>query len=555
MAGLFPIRRTSLDWLVLLFVATAWAGYWAAYDQEAAWSKVWLIVLAAFFYYAVAGQPAENLDWVCVSFFCIGLGMSIFFFLTHDFIALPRKVELVNRIGRWIMETRPTTGLAPIHPNYVAGVIAITTPFIFYPAGKLIKSTNRFSLVLGFFIVAGLSLALFAILMATSRGILMAIASAGGVWIIGWIVDRTRNRLQLHREVIFPSLVLIYLCAVVLFLYAGPANSGGVISPEYFYGTGSRAELFERSLYLVTDFPFTGGGLNAFPGLYSYYMLGIPFYNVVNSHNLFLDVAIEQGLLGGLSFLLIFLMSIWLTARAIVKTDSAQARRFGWLLLFALVIAFIHGMVDDYLYNGAGTLLSLALAGLSMMIQPQAAVAASPKFYRVGGFVTLVLIVLIVINFNRLRSAWQADLGAVQMAKVELAGFPTNQWTEASILPQLEQANGLLHSALQIDSANRTANHRLGLISMLEGDFVSATTYLEKAYQATPNHRGLIKSLGYSYAWLGNTDKALFFLSKIPEAKDELDVYVWWWDTQGRDDLSINASQQEARLKSQTYQP
>jgi len=539
----------------LLFAATAWAGYWAAYDEETAWSKVWLIVLAALLYYAVAGQPAENIYWVCVSFFCVGLGVSIYFFLTHDFIALPRKVELVNRIGRWIMETRPTVGWTPIHPNYAAGVIAVTTPFILYPAQKLIKSTNRFSLVLWVFIVTGLSVALFAILMATSRGIFMAIASAGGIWMLGWIVDRNKNRLQLHREVIFPSLVLIYLCAVVLFLYAGPANSGGVISPDYFYGTGSRGELFERSLYLVTDFPFTGGGLNAFPGLYSYYMLGIPFYNVVNSHNLFLDVTIEQGLLGGLSFLIIFLMSIWLTARALVKTDSAQARRFGWLILFALVIAFVHGMVDDYLYNGAGTLLSLALAGLSMTTRPEAATIGSPKFYRIGSFVTFVLIVLIVINFNRLRSAWQADLGAVQMAKVELAGFPTNQWTEPSILPQLEQAQGSLHSALEADPTNRTANHRLGLISMLQGDFISATNYLESAYRESPNHRGIIKSLGYSYAWLGNTDKALFFLSKIPEAQDELGVYAWWWDTQGRDDLSINASQQEARLKLQTYQP
>ena len=90
---------------------------------------------------------------------------------------------------------------------------------------------------------------------------------------------------------------------------------------------------------------------------------------------------------------------------------------------------------------------------------------------------------------------------------------------------------------------------------MLQGDFHSATNYLEKAYQETPHHRGIVKSLGYTYAWLGNTDKALFFLSKIPEAKYELRIYVWWWGTQGRDDLSINASQQEARLQAQTYQP
>jgi hypothetical protein len=336
-------------------------------------------------------------------------------------------------------------------------------------------------------------------------------------------------------------LILIYLCAVVLFLYAGPANSGSRISTDYPYGTGSRAELFARSLYLVLDFPFTGGGLTAFPGLYSYYMLGIPFFNVPNSHNLFLDVAIEQGLAGGLSFLVVFLMSIWFMAKAIVKADALQARPLHWLTLFVLVIAFVHGMVDDYLYNGSGTFLSLALAGVSTSLYLEPERAASHKKRYLLTIVTLTLISFFMINLNGVRSAWSANLGAVQMAKVELAGFPTNQWTEPVILPELEQADASFRTALQADPANRTANHRLGLISMLREDFPSAVTYLENARQQAPNHRGIIKSLGYCYAWSGDTEKAVLFLSRIPEAKDELDSYIWWWGIQGRPDLAEKA--------------
>lgn len=549
LAERFPFRRTSFDWLVILFTITAWIGYWAAYDKVAAWNKVWLIVLAGLLFYALAGQPQENLDWICLFFFCIGVGVSLYYFLTHDFVSLPRKVELVNRIGRWVMEIRPKLEWIPIHPNYVAGIAAITTPFILYPAKKWVKNLTGWSAFLYVPILLGLGIALIAILMATSRGIIMAIASAFGIWILWRIVDLNKSRLQLRHEILFPSLVLICLCSAILFLYVGPASSGNVLS-NYHFGTGSRGELLARSLYLVLDFSFTGGGLASFPGLYSYYMLGIPFFNVPNSHNLFLDVAIEQGLLGGLSFLMIFLMSIWFIARAVVKTDMSQARMFGWLMFFALVIAFMHGMVDNYLYNGSGTLFSLALAGLSMPRQSETAHSTQPNNYRIPIFVALALIGFFMMNLNRVQSAWHANLGAVQMAKVELAGFPTNQWTEPSILPKLAQAESSLHSALRADPTNQTANHRLGLIAMLQGDFLSATAYLEKANQKAPNHRGIIKSLGYCYVWSGNMEKAQLFLSRIPEARHELDAYVWWWGTQGRTDLSEKASIMVSRFES-----
>jgi len=541
-AGLRPFKRTPFDWLVALFFVTAWVGYWAAHDSEAAWNKIWLIALAVLLYYALSAQPKENLGWVSTLLFCVGLGISIHFFLTQDFVALPREVEIVNRIGRKIMEFIPRSGWTPIHPNYVAGIAAIGTPFILYPAWELAKRrTLRYTFVRVLTFI-GTGASVFAVLMATSRGVIMAIASAVGVWMVWQIINLNGSRLRLQREAVFPLVVLLFICAVVLFLYAGPANSGGSPSDSSSYGTGSRGELFARSAYLLLDFPFTGGGLGAFPGLYSYYMLGIPTFYLPNSHNLFLDVAIEQGLLGGMSYLAILLMSIWFTARKIGTSDSHQPDVFRWLTLFALVIAFVHGMVDDYLYHESGTLLVLSLAGLAMISQPEVVYAVQPKNDPVPRFAALIMVGFLALNVNGIRSAWYANLGAVQMAKVELAGFPTNQWTEPSLLPRLEQADALFQSALQVDPANQTANHRLGLIAMLRRDFHSAATYLEEAHKASPNHRGIIKSLGYCYAWLGEMEKAQIQLRKIPEARSELKVYIWWWEAHGNPELAEKAS-------------
>lgn len=541
-AGSLPFRKTPFDWLVAVFLATAWVGYWAAYDKEAAWSKIWFIVLSMLLYYALAAQPKQNFGWVCVLLFCTGFGIATYFFLTHDFVALPRKVEIVNRFGRWVMETIPRFGWTPIHPNYVAGIAAITTPFILFPAGKLIKRRTPFSSFVFIVIIVGFGVVLSAILMATSRGIMMAIACAFGSWILWRILPLNGSRLWFRREALFPPLILIFLGAVVLFLYLGPASAGNVVSENQPYGTGSRGELAARSIYLLSDFPFTGGGLDAFPGLYSQYILGIPSLYVINSHNLFLDVAIEQGLLGGISFLLIFLLSIWFTARVIAKTDSLQVRGLGWLTLFALIIAFVHGMVDDYLYNGSGTFLSLGLAGFSSALQPETVRLIHRKNYHIAGFVSLVLITAFMINGSKLRSAWHADLGAVQMSRMELAGFPTNTWIDSTILPDLETAEISLHSALKFDPTNRTANHRLGLIYMLRQEFDYACSHLESAHKEAPGHRGIVKSLGYCYVWLGEMEKAQVLLAQIQEAKRELKVYVWWWETQDRADLSQRAS-------------
>jgi hypothetical protein len=456
------------------------------------------------------------------------------------------------------MAIRPSTGWIPLHPNYISGFAAIATPFVIYPLRKL-NNIPRQNSTLNLLIFSGLALVIFALLMATSRGILLAIAAGVGVWFLGGLVYLGRIRLKLGHEAIFPSIVLIFLLAVIVALYGGPATAGESVSPEDF-GNGSRGELFGRSLYLVTDFPFTGGGLGAFPALYSQYILNIPYYYLPNSHNLFLDVFIEQGVFGGVAFFALYLLSIWNVARTVMLANSSGTGLFGWVVLATLVIAFVHGMVDNYLYFGNGTLLSLVLAGIavsffrseSRTITEKKRIPVTQVFYLAAG---ITVASLFFLNLDRVRSAWYANLGAVQMAQVELRDFPAKEWVGLAIAPKLDFAEETLHSSFEADPAHRTANHRLGLIALLRRDFSSAAGYLERAHAHSPNHRGITKALGYCYVWLGKLDHAQPLLNSLPEAKDELDVYVWWWQVQGRDDISHQASLMLSRLASSSLQP
>ena len=529
-----------IDWLVVIFVATAWVGYWAAYDQTTAWSKAWLIVTATLLYFSLKWQPKQNLFHISVFLFCIGVGVSIYYFLTHDFVALPRKLELVNQLGRWIMDIRPQTGWKPIHPNYVAGMIAITVPFIIYP---LLDFRSRNENIPSLFLLAvsiGLGFAGLALMMATSRGVFFAIASGAGAWLLWRFVNLTGISRQIKKEAVFPILLFVYLTAVAVFLYIGPARSGSLFTGNYYYGDGSRAELFSRSVYLLFAFPITGGGLASFPGLYSQYLLEIPFYNVPNSHNLFLDVGLEQGLFGGLSFFILYLFGLWVVSSEIAKKKENNI--FKWIVLFSLIVAFVHGMVDNYLYNGVGTILSLCLVGLSMNELDYHKEARESRFdLRTVGTITIIWMLIALVNLNQIRAIWHANIGAVQLAKVELEGFPDSGWLGVDINPQLDVADTSLRFALQLDPTNRSANQRLGLIYMYRRDFASAAHFLEIAHSQAPGHRGIMKSLAYCYVWLGEMEKAQEFLPQISEAVEELDVYMQWWEMQGRSDLSENA--------------
>jgi len=548
LAGKERFRRTPVDWLIFAFLVTAWVGYRVSYDGAYAWNKLWFIFLGVLLFYALSAQPKQNLVWISITLFVIGAGISIYYFITHDFVAVPRKFEFVNRMGSFLMGIQPQTGWRPIHPNYIAGIVSVTVPFVLYPVRTLKQSKTRPSAFWIVLLSGGLTISAFALIMATSRGALLAVLSAAGIWLIWKLFSTIKyDRLQ-HNPSAFSILLFIYLSAIVLLLYFGFARPASDSTGSSNYGNGSRAELFSRSAYLLLDYPVTGGGLGSFPGLYSQYLLIIPFYYLPNSHNLFLDVAIEQGVIGGLAFMVLYVVSLWNVSGSIVRGHGDIL--FQWIILFSLVIAFVHGMVDNYLYNGAGSMLSLLLVGLSMIDRHldngQAGYRLPPKF--AAAFAALLLIGMLAY-LNPIRSIWYANLGAVQMSRIELRNFPKNQWVGREIVPDLKEAEASLLSSLQYNRNNGTANHRLGLISMQRQDFEAASVYLEEARKEAPGYRGIIKTLRYCYVWLGNLEKAQFLLAQIPEAKHELDVYIWWWNTQGRPDLSEKASRMAARLQ------
>ncbi len=550
LSGRLPFRRTPFDLLLLIFLITAWIGYWAAYDKPTAWIKAWLIVNAVLFYYALSAQPRKNLGLLSFLSFCFASAIAIYFFLTYDLTG--------HRSGAaiWWMTHRPQVEWPALNHGNTSGLLLISSIFALYWLWGLRKNfVGSVSVLLKFLLILVIGLMSLTFLLAISHGVELIVLGAVGFGIL-WKVSTSPKSIA-GGNTVFPVLVLVYLTVLIIFVYIGPAGEPAGQDPND-YGINSRAESLERGAYFLIDYPITGAGLNSFPGLYSQYMIVIPFFYFINSYNLFLDIAIEQGLVGGVVFLIIYLRVVWLVSQRIVTAVSNESRVINWMSLLALLVMMVYGLFYDNLYHGNGTALlfyplGMAMIGLRNRHHSRDEVVQLPRELPRWNMAmitlsVLALILMLGVNIHKVISHWYADLGALQMSQVELKNFPANQWATSEIVSRLEPAESTLQAALQYDPQNQTANYRLGLISMLRRDFKSAAAHLETAHEEAPNHRGIIKNLGYAYVWLGELDKAQTLLGRIPEARDEMSVYIWWWETQGRPDLSENASMMVSRL-------
>ena len=551
-------HRAAWDSLLLVFLLTAGLGVWLAYDRQAALVKFWLLAVAFFLFYVLANQRGRSL-WPLTRYLsAANVAVAVYFLVSHDWIEVPAGVAAIDRIGRNWMTIRPSLGLPIIHPNRVAGIVVMLAPFT-VATGIHAWRQRRMSRLWGT-LAAGMMMS-GGLLLTASRGAWFAVACGLSIWLLwlasGWLARTTR--LARPRVFLVALLTLGSLVLGLLFFFPGSPLALATSLPGAS-STASRVELYQNTLDLIIDFPFTGGGLAAFPGLYSHYILGIPSPFYFYSHNLFIDVTLEQGPLGLLALVAVFLLSSWClwTSSRHLKEGPGEQRvsdldLLRWATFAGLVIVILHGFVDDALYGGRGTPLLWIIPGMALAVSAASSVKQRQRKRRLKwvGQAPAFLVLAVAIGvtlYQPWRAVWYANLGAIKMARVELAHWPTHRWDDGRNVTALSSSEALFNQALAANPASRTAHHRLGLIAWLRQDFTTAADHLEAAYKVDGKHHGIGKALGYAYVWTGQYDEALALLLNVPESSRELEMYARWWHTQQRDDLSAKAKQMLKQL-------
>lgn len=525
-----PLSRTPFDSLLILFLLTAGVGVWAAYDRPNAWAKFWWLVGATLVFYALVRQPAAHRRTLTTGWALFGVLTALYFLATHDFVELPAKWPALNRLAAlWSPWRRLWHDL---HPNVAGGLLALAAPWsvAVWLDGRLRQRRGRQWLAL-----AVAAIILTGLLFTTSRGAWLALGLGLLAW-AGWVFTQRAQAHGAHWPGrVWAGLGVTALVSVSLTLrLASTALADRLPDPASVAG---RLELAQSAWQLIQDAPFTGLGLGAFPGWYAHYIRVVPHFYLIHSHNAWLDVWLEQGALAAAVWLFVMGGALWRLLR--------RGAGPGWwrgALLASFVVLLVHGLVDDALYGSRAALLLWALPGLTLV-----GADVSAETWRTFLAALALAGVLLLVVTPRWRAAWTANMAALDMARVELAAFPSGQWSDGSEVERLNSAESAFQHVLMLDPANRTALHRLGLVAGLRRDWMSAAAYLARAHQLCFDHRGVRKNLGYAYAWLGEGEKSAELLLAIPEAGPELEAYAWWWPTQGYPDLGPRA-QAVARL-------
>jgi O-antigen ligase len=539
---------------VVLFLISAAIGVWSAYLPAAAVDKFGMILAAVLLFYAVACQQRINTWTILAGVGLFGSLFAIYFSLSYDWRLQAVDTALVNRVGVIWMGYRPTIHLPGVDDDIAGGIFAVLLPVVIPSVLYSLKSRRLFlflySSATSLLILAGLFLTG---LRAAWVGIIVGTVLAFFILVLQNLMLRISAR---AFQVI--SVVLIVM------MIAGGVGLLGVLSGELFPGiessalywaVRSRFHLFRNAWDLASDLFLLGGGLASFSGHYSRYILSIIPHFMSYSHNMYLDILIEQGIIGLASFLAIVLACAWLlftTRYNVRKLTYQDFLPIG--VMVGLLTMLVQGMFENSLYGMRGTPLLFLLPALVMLtldrekrvnLQEVFPVLGNRRRMKYVISTVLILSIGVTLVFHRtIIAQWHANLGMIEMAKVELADWPHQlAGTHLYLDGTIEGAEHRLRTALTYDSGNRTANYLLGRIAVERREFHTAIEHLEKAYAHDQRYYGIRKNLGYSYVFSGQIEAAHGLLDRISEAKEDMRLYNWWWGLQGRDDLAMFALQ------------
>lgn len=525
--GVMP-RLRWMDGGLALFGASALLGAYLSYDQAAAWAKFWTMVGGLGLYAGAAWTPARirfgrwQLDPLRLLLASLPAALAIYFLLTNDWARWAGKLPWLDPLTAWLAAWQPQVPGHLLHPNVAGGLLAAFIPMQMAAVGRLRAS---------WFLVA---FALSALLLTGSRGAWGALIVALAAW-AWWTWPTDRRRLFAPWRLGMAAMLLLVAVAATLVWTPLGASLAAAI--------GERLSLLHNSLDLALDTPFTGSGLASFQMAFSSYVLLLHVGHTIHSHNLLLNIWIEQGLPG----LLIFLGLLGLA----VRPASSSRKRLGQAALAALIVIVLHGLVDDAFYGSRGVLLLfvpfalLTRAGAGP--PPARADRRRPALMRAGVISAAALFLALL---PQTRAAFQANLGALSQAQAELSVYRWPAWPIQDALRRaipgatsqppvnLTAALARYRSALTLDPHNITANRRLGQIELSLGRYEAARDHLEAAYAAAPSQRATRQLLGEIYAISGDTAGAAALWRTVDMSQGQLGLRRWWYDAIGEEEIA-----------------
>jgi putative inorganic carbon (HCO3(-)) transporter len=337
LGGAWHARQTPADLPILFLAFLACCSQLISVDPTITNMQVQRVMIGIVLLYAVHGWATTRARAALIlhGFVGVALGLALIapFFVQWNlsgFQVIPETIYV--RFSEMIGDS--------VNPNTMGGSLVLFGPFIL---SQLLFnwSALRWWQRLGLAIL--LALVLGVLFLTGSRGALLALIISIAVLVV----------LRWPRL----GLVGVGLASVLSawLVVQQPEIVDQIIGTQAFAGFTERFEVWERSLYLIQDFFFTGVGMGLYNHVVSrFYPFILASADLPHAHNLFLQVAIDLGVPGLVSWLAILFLvfaTTWQVIRWNRSADSAIYKVIAAGLFASQVGIVIHGMLEVALWG------------------------------------------------------------------------------------------------------------------------------------------------------------------------------------------------------------
>lgn len=309
-------------------------------------------------------------------FVLLGLGFSLIGVFSANWYV---KVPFLAAVLPQRLLALPEGDTAGIQTNQLAVTVLFYFPYL---ASLLIglwwQSLRRWQTI-GVWLATAVSGAL--LLLTQSRS--GWIGGVGGMFVLlalwCWIAPPSRQRLLLRLALLLATLVVASgLVAIGPTRLAAMWQDPNLETAVGNLGTISfRKEVWHWGVIAVSDFPFTGTGLGSFRQvIHRFYPTTIlPTYDIAHAHNIFLQVALDLGLPGLVTYVALLLLAGYMGWQIARRSESWRPITLG--LLSGLAAVHIFGLTDALALGAKpGLLFWWALGMLAALYQE--VIACSP---------------------------------------------------------------------------------------------------------------------------------------------------------------------------------
>jgi putative inorganic carbon (HCO3(-)) transporter len=356
--------HTPMDIPILGLVITLPISLYASVNMQLSFPKLTGVILGVAAFYSIVNTAQTRRDiWLITGLLLLGgVGISILSLVGTDWAAkFPTLASIYKHLPQLIRGVTRSPG-GGFHPNEVGGTLILFIPLALSLLLAMVHSrwflTASLSLILLITLLTfvltqsrsaflGLGVALIALGAIKNRWLrlifgLIAVVSIGVIWHVG--IERVGHLLlDVSEETV----------AVGTLTFAG------------------RMEVWQRAVYMIQDFPYTGIGLNTFDlvanVMYPFFLIG-PEAQVIHAHNNFLQVGVDlgiPGLVAYLSLLTAFVLMAWRVYR--YSNDGAlQALAVG--LLCGMLAHQVYGLTDAITLGAKPGVVLWAMMGLMAAI-------------------------------------------------------------------------------------------------------------------------------------------------------------------------------------------